>query len=179
MQIANVYSFGRLAKEKQMSISELGSLGEFIGSIAVLVTLIYLVFQLRQNTLSMRSQSRYFVLEALNADLRQVQEEGFFEIAARANREDATEQDHVSFAMYVNGWFSHLEMLFLEIRDGALPKEFADTLRWRTAFLFFSNPNMNQIWEEWQGYYTSSYQKYVDDLRRQDVAAIYAQRRHY
>ncbi len=55
-----------------MSISELGSLGEFIGSIAVLVTLVYLVFQLRQNTLSMRSQPRYFVLEALNADMRQV-----------------------------------------------------------------------------------------------------------
>jgi hypothetical protein len=72
-----------------MSISELGSLGEFIGSIAVLVTLVYLAFQLRQNTLSMRSQSRYFVLEALNSDLRQVQEDKFFEKSERANREGA------------------------------------------------------------------------------------------
>ena len=92
-----------------MSISELGSLGEFIGSIAVLVTLVYLVFQLRQNTLSMRSQSRYFVLEALNADMRQVQEREFFEAAERANRADATQQDRLSFAMYINGWLSHLE----------------------------------------------------------------------
>ena len=33
-----------------MSISELGSLGEFVGSIAVLATLIYLAMQIRQNT---------------------------------------------------------------------------------------------------------------------------------
>jgi len=33
-----------------MTISELGSLGEFFASIAVLVTLIFLVRQMRQNT---------------------------------------------------------------------------------------------------------------------------------
>jgi len=162
-----------------MSISELGSLGEFIGSIAVLVTLVYLVFQLRQNTLSMRSQSRYFVLEALNADMRQVQEREFVEAAQRAFREDATEQDRLRFAMYMNGWFSHLEMLFLEVRDGTLPKDFEDTLRWRLASLFDNNPTAHETWEQWQGYYTSGYQRYVDDLRQQDVAAIRAKRKHY
>ena len=40
-----------------MSITELGALGEFIGSIAVLVTLIYLAYQTRQNT-TMLQQSR-------------------------------------------------------------------------------------------------------------------------
>jgi len=162
-----------------MTISELGSIGEFIGSIAVLVTLVYLVFQLRQNTLSMRSQSRYFVLEALNADMRQVQEREFFEAAERANREDATEQDRLGFAMYINGWLSHLEMLFLEVRDGTLPKDFEDTLRWRIATLFENNPTTHQTWEQWQGYYTGAYQKYVDNLRLGDLAAIHAKRKHY
>ena len=32
-----------------MSLAELGSLGEFVGSIAVLATLIYLAYQTRQN----------------------------------------------------------------------------------------------------------------------------------
>jgi len=53
-----------------MSLIELGALGEFMGSIAVLATLVYLVFQIRQNTLSIRSQSRFHVLEALNADMK-------------------------------------------------------------------------------------------------------------
>ena len=40
-----------------MSIIELGALGEFVGSVAVLATLIYLAFQTRQNEI-MLSQSR-------------------------------------------------------------------------------------------------------------------------
>jgi hypothetical protein len=40
-----------------MSIMELGALGEFFGAIAVVVTLIYLAGQLRQNTKALRSAS--------------------------------------------------------------------------------------------------------------------------
>ena len=40
-----------------MNIMELGALGEFLGSIGVIATLIYLAVQIRQNTASM-SESR-------------------------------------------------------------------------------------------------------------------------
>ena len=40
-----------------MTLTELGALGEFVGGIAVLVTLIYLVVQLRQNTTTTRSSA--------------------------------------------------------------------------------------------------------------------------
>ncbi len=49
-----------------MSISELGSLGEFISSLAVLATLIYLAVQIRQNTHATRATSHHAVTEALN-----------------------------------------------------------------------------------------------------------------
>ena len=39
-----------------MSITELGALGEFVGAIAVVATLIYLAIQVRQNTGMMRAQ---------------------------------------------------------------------------------------------------------------------------
>jgi len=41
-----------------MTISELGSLGEFIGSIVVVITLIYLAIQVRQNTLQSNQSMR-------------------------------------------------------------------------------------------------------------------------
>ncbi len=41
-----------------MTLMELGALGEFVGSIAVLATLIYLSVQLRQNTLSIRASEK-------------------------------------------------------------------------------------------------------------------------
>jgi len=49
-----------------MSIADLGSLGEFIGSMAVLVTLIYLALQIRQNTHATRAVSHHAVTDALN-----------------------------------------------------------------------------------------------------------------
>ena len=39
-----------------LTIQDLGSLGEFFGSIAVLVTLVYLTLQTRQNTLAIEAQ---------------------------------------------------------------------------------------------------------------------------
>ncbi len=39
-----------------LTIQDLGALGEFLGSIAVLVTLIYLALQMRQNTMAIAAQ---------------------------------------------------------------------------------------------------------------------------
>ncbi len=41
-----------------MTLMELGALGEFLGSIAVLATLVYLAVQLRQNTLAMQANEK-------------------------------------------------------------------------------------------------------------------------
>ena len=42
--------------EDDMTIQDLGALGEFLGSIVVLVTLGYLALQTRQNTLAIAAQ---------------------------------------------------------------------------------------------------------------------------
>ncbi len=39
-----------------MTIQDLGALGELLGSAAVLVTLVYLAFQTRQNTMAIGAQ---------------------------------------------------------------------------------------------------------------------------
>ena len=45
-----------------MTLADLGNLGEFIGSIAVVVTLVYLIIQVRQNTVQLKDTT---------ADIRQ------------------------------------------------------------------------------------------------------------
>ena len=51
-----------------MTIFELGALGEFVGSIAVVVTLIYLALQIRQNT-----SRRMILVFSLFKNTREVQ----------------------------------------------------------------------------------------------------------
>ena len=42
-----------------MNIMELGALGEFVGSIGVIVTLVYLAIQIRQNTSQQKQNELY------------------------------------------------------------------------------------------------------------------------
>ena len=48
-----------------MTINELGSLGEFIGSIGIVVTLIYLAIEIRQNTRSMDEGRKLALVDAM------------------------------------------------------------------------------------------------------------------
>ncbi len=42
-----------------MSLEDLGNIGEFIGALAVVISLVYLAIQIRQNTAHMRENSEY------------------------------------------------------------------------------------------------------------------------
>ena len=55
-----------------MNWDALGAIGELIGGAAVIVTLIYLAVQLRQNTKGIRAQSYYNVLSGKNALYREL-----------------------------------------------------------------------------------------------------------
>ena len=52
-----------------MTLADLGNLGEFIASIGVLITLIYLAIQIRQNTAATRIQIRQAISEAQFANI--------------------------------------------------------------------------------------------------------------
>ncbi len=61
-----------------LTIQDLGALGELLGSIAVLVTLVYLAFQTRQNRMAISAQLdaariNSVLTEKLNADRRGLQ----------------------------------------------------------------------------------------------------------
>lgn len=48
-----------------MTLADLGSIGEFVSSIGVIVTLIYLAIQVRQNTQAMRESQRIARVDAM------------------------------------------------------------------------------------------------------------------
>jgi len=70
-----------------MSLQDLGSLGEFVGGIAVLVTLIYLAVQLRQgNKLNQSASIRTFMHE-YNDTLAQVKDPEFTKLLRRGSKD--------------------------------------------------------------------------------------------
>ena len=71
-----------------MNLEDLGNLGEFVSAIAVVVSLLYVATQIRQNTSAVRSTSHQAVLDAaqrLSTTLMQHPEVA--SLVIKANRE--------------------------------------------------------------------------------------------
>ena len=117
-----------------MSIMELGALGEFLGSIGVIATLVYLAIQVRHskdsmdaNTRSVMAQISQARADSIMANLRAIQHSDHFPRiqVLRDNSADARE------------W-----------ADGLLPE---DRSRWRTWLISNLNDVRNQFYQYQQG----------------------------
>ena len=104
-----------------LTIQDLGSLGEFFGSIAVLATLIYLALQTRQNTMAIAAQvdaariTSVTTLSLAAATSNEVQE---------ALNEDTVDAPSISEARRAQFWFAlflNFRWQFHQSRRGLLP----------------------------------------------------------
>jgi hypothetical protein len=53
-----------------MTLEDLGNLGDFLGGVAVLVTLLYLALQVRQNTIALRTASRQEIVSGIRQNMQ-------------------------------------------------------------------------------------------------------------
>ena len=115
-----------------MTIFELGAVGEFVGAIGVVITLGYLAFQIRQNTLQLKSQSRFHVLEGMNTDADRLFELDHYDFFWEVTQADELSGKQLGrFRLLMNSWITRLEMMFFEIQEGTLAKSFESSLRYR------------------------------------------------
>ncbi len=105
-----------------MTIMELGAIGEFIGAIAVVVTLIYLAFQMRQNTNALKLNTAGSVTEELQemfALLASNQE--LAEIFVTASQESSLQgAERVRFNTFTHNLVRVYENAFLQWRAGVI-----------------------------------------------------------
>jgi hypothetical protein len=147
-----------------MSIAELGSLGEFLSSIVVLITIIYLAMQVRQNTTAMKSsQSSQFVswntgmVEPLALD-REV-----MELWLKGDTEfydlDETDKQRMIFFEWraISAWNHHYHMRMKGLVDDHL---------WSELLWIFENigqrTTMKEAWKVWRGAYSEEFQSFMD-----------------
>ena len=99
-----------------MNWDALGALGEVIGAVAVLVTLVFLTIQLRQNTRSVHSATRARITETMSNTLATLQTPGFSKLLARGAGSDYMSLNAIEelefrsycfrlFRVLEDGWF--------------------------------------------------------------------------
>lgn len=137
-----------------MTLMELGALGEFVGAIAVVVTLGYLAIQIRQNTQSMEESRRLSLAQTYQVRADALQEmvvhaadsEHIAPILAKladlGYPEDVSSLDQLSsiergrFRLWQIGQQTHWDNMFYQYERGFLAEEYyRDSFRVRVARL--------------------------------------------
>jgi hypothetical protein len=153
-----------------VTLQDLANLGEVIGAIAVIASLIYLAFEIRQNTQAMRRAATQDIHRSLNEQARCLVESPdlaalFFRASQRPS--ELTGEERFRFQMLLTYALSNFEMALGYYREGLLGDEmiegFVKGLR-----PLFENPLVVEWWEA-EGHGTFSHEL-RDFLSKQPAA---------
>jgi hypothetical protein len=151
-----------------MTLDELGSLGEFLGALAVVASLVYLAFQIRQNTRSVKINTFQALAEtrtefaSVIAENREVSTLLF---AGLRDFQALEEDDRIRFGFLIYKLLAGIENQLFQYRQAELPQEqFEQTrgiLRW-----YARAPGFRAWWKDQPVPFGDSLTKLVEDELR-------------
>ena len=151
-----------------MSIADLGSLGEFVSSFAVLFTLIFLTLQMRQNTQAVRSSTAaemtsQWLTNATSGSTSQV----LIDALARVNEAQTLEVEgggHVFF--FTASALKTTDFAHYQWGEGNLDEQLWNTHE-SSMKAMVSEAHFDEIWSVQRAWYTEDFQAYIDSLREE------------
>ena len=149
-----------------MTLQDLGNIGEFVAAIAVLLSLLYLAIQIRQNTKSVRTSTYQAVLDSSH-QVNKLFTDPHLERIYRLGRKDLSQLDDSELAQFkalVGTLVGFHEALFLQHQQGAIDDDFFVN-RFNSFHYIISQPGVRAVWEErGRNYFAPSFVKRVDEL---------------
>lgn len=128
----------------------LGNLGEFFGAFAVLITLVYLAFQVRQNTVSAAAATDYAYVNAYDAVVGQSAENSDVATLHRAglfSPDELDDDQHFQWVKIMARHFNFYDTMFSLHRRGLL-----SDMRWNVLKVDIQNilgtPGGKRLWDE-------------------------------
>ncbi len=130
-----------------LTIQDLGALGELLGSVAVLFTLIYLALQTRQNTIAISAQLDSAVIAARVTTFLSVATSTELGEAVREDRLDDTTTTEVRLASYWGSLIVYVQWQYQQARRGLLPTFYEGGWALRVRRLFTDSRSFEGWWE--------------------------------
>ncbi len=152
-----------------MNWEALGAIGETIGALGVIGTLVYLAVQIRQNTKSLRASTYQAVLDSSRSDNELVLIHPHLERVYRVGRRDPTaltDEERPLFRHLVAQLFQHHEMMFLQHQQGVIDDDLWER-RQIALQMLVSQPGVRQWWSgsgAMRRIFDSRFQELVDSL---------------
>ncbi len=138
-----------------MTINELGSLGEFVGSIAVFATLMYLALQVRQSNIASRVESNQAINKITSDFLKALYTNPeAFDVWVRGRRSfsDLSREDAYKFEMIMYDSFGNFHEQWYQSQSGV-----ADEMQFNRVLsmirMHMSIPGVVEAWEHINRHY--------------------------
>ena len=128
-------------------LQSLGSIGEFVGAVGVVISLVYLAQQMKQNTTSVRAASfNSMVQNSIGLLEHSFRDSEFAALVLRAERDpDAlSPEESVRWDAYMTAVYRHFGNLIYQHRVGAL-----DPLMWEAYQATLKEHLRTSAWASW------------------------------
>lgn len=147
-----------------MTLESLANLSEFVGGIAVVISLIYLALQVRQNTEAQRMETYAQAVQRIGALQTEVSKD--HELLRAWSRglmdpDSLTPNQRMQLSWTLYAAFGDMEFLFIAARRNALPGEVWE--RWqRTLAWWIAFPGVKSWWLALATPFTAEFSDHVD-----------------
>ena len=155
-----------------MSLQDLGNIGEFIAAVAVVVSLIYLAAQIRQNTKSVRAAALQDVIGASTTFLRDVFRDADLTRIWFSGADDLKSVngiDRQRFHFLIVAYFRQAENMHSQSRKGLLKDDDWEGLR-DSVFEGASRPGMRAWWKANSFRFNPDFREFVEEELRKRAA---------
>ena len=154
-----------------ISLQTLADLGELVGGLGVVVSLVYLALQVRQNTQSLRTENYGRALDrisAMQSQLSRDTELSRFFAKGVVDVSQLTPIERIRFTWALYEAFGAFEFMFDAARTGALPE--AVWMRWSpTVAWWLSQPGVKSWWVHRPVPFSPQFSSFVEGILRENV----------
>lgn len=148
-----------------MDLEAVGNIGEAVGAAAVVVSLLYLVVQIRQNTRSIRAATYQSIVAAAAGCNQTLSQSKALARVMRLGGGDPSaldEDEQVQFDFLCLQFFDIFENLHLQHVHGHLDEEYWRPRR-RAFLALFESPGFAERWAGHRENYTRSFREMVEE----------------
>ena len=147
-----------------MTLQDWGALGELIGGVAIIVSLIYVGLQVRQSTHATRAATSQAFTDQYISVLPPLREPGFAEIFWRGLRglHNLQGSEKVVFMSFVATFLRIFEAFYFQEKDGAFDKRLFGG--WSNTFIdLFTYEGPREVLEIRNHWYSAQFTEYLQD----------------
>ena len=148
------------------NLESLASLGEIVGAIAVVVSLLYLAVQVRQNTRAQRLENASRILDRTASMQGALSRDSAMSVLFSKGVSDPsklTPQERIQFTWAMYEFFGALEFMFLAANENSIPEEIWQ--RWSSAAAWWLTfPGVQAWWNVRPIPFADSFSSYIESL---------------